>query len=57
MSARVHRRYAALGLAFAALFVLSMRLPEAGVPIGAAFVTAAIFYGASFARGYTGEDE
>ncbi|MDQ2663062.1 MAG: hypothetical protein M3Y18_03375 [Candidatus Eremiobacteraeota bacterium] len=57
MTAPVHRRYAATGAVFFVLFAISLRIPGAAVPLLAALVTVAIFYAASFARGYTGEDE
>lgn len=58
MTRVTHRRYAAAGCAFAALFLIALAAPILpAVPILAVFAVIAILYGASFVRGASGEDE
>ena len=57
MSARSHRRFAFLCLAFAAIFGLAAAWPLVpALPIFAVFALAVILYGTSFLRGYADED-
>ena len=57
MTARSHRRFAYLCLAFAGSFGLAAAWPLLpAVAVWACFLIAAILYGASFARGYADHD-
>ncbi|MEO7202297.1 MAG: hypothetical protein ABI431_05825 [Candidatus Tumulicola sp.] len=53
MTPGVHRRYAAIGIAFAAVFALAacLRFETAGIVALAVFTPVAIFYATSFVRG------
>jgi hypothetical protein len=53
MTPGIHRRYAAIGIAFAAVFaiVACLRLETAGIVALAIFTPLVIFYATSFARG------
>ena len=53
MSEAVHRRYAALSLAFAAYFAIAcaLRLDAAGIAGLALYAVLAVFYAASFLQG------
>lgn len=53
MTPEVHRRYATIGIAFAAVFALAacFRFETAGIVALAVFTPFAIFYATSFARG------
>jgi hypothetical protein len=53
MTPGIHRRYAAIGLAFAAVFALvaCLRFETAGIVALAIFTPLAIFYATYFARG------
>ncbi|HEY8313338.1 MAG TPA: hypothetical protein VIG51_04110 [Candidatus Baltobacteraceae bacterium] len=58
MTARTHRTYAVVNLAFAAVFFAAIPLHAIPVvPLLAVFTVIAILYLASFVRGATGEDE
>ena len=54
-----HRRYAAIGLAFATFFAFALlfRWETAGPIALAGLVLSALFYATSFLRGYADEDE
>jgi hypothetical protein len=53
MTPAIHRRYAAIGVAFALVFALaaSMRFETTGIVALAVFTPLAIFYATSFLRG------
>jgi hypothetical protein len=53
MSASVHRRYAAISLAFAVYFAIAyaLRLDAAGIAGLALYALVAVFYAASFLQG------
>jgi hypothetical protein len=57
MTARSHRRFAALCVAFAASFALALRYAELTVPLLAVFTLLFVLYASSFARGFSGEDD
>ena len=57
MTARTHRRFAALSAGFAAVFVGAVRWPAIGIPALAIYALALILYLSSFARGFSGEDD
>ena len=59
MSAAVHRRYAAVSLAFAAFFAVAYEfgLPTAGIAGLALYALIAVFYLSSFLRGAPDRDE
>ena len=59
MSAAVHRRYAAVSLAFAAFFAVAYayRLTTAGIAGLALYALIAVFYLSSFLRGAPDRDE
>ncbi len=57
MTARTHRRFAALSAGFAAAFVGALRWPAVIIPALAIYALALILYLSSFARGFSGEDE
>ena len=57
MTARSHRRFAALSALFAAGFLLALRLPQLDVPLLAVYALLLVLYASSFARGFSGEDE
>lgn len=59
MTASVHRRYALVALAFAALFA-GIRFTDWQallVPCFAAFTLLAVFYATSFLRGFSNDDD
>jgi hypothetical protein len=57
LTARSHRRFAAVSALFAAAFGLALRWPVLDVPLLAVYVLSLVFYVSSFARGFSGEDE
>ena len=59
MDARTHRRYAAIGLSFAAYFAVTsaLRLATAGIVGLALYALIAVFYLTSFAQGAADRDE
>jgi hypothetical protein len=57
MTARSHRRFAALSATFAAAFALGLRWPLFVIPLLAAYTLVLILYLSSFARGFSGEDD
>ncbi len=57
MTARSHRRFAALCLGFAAAFVLTAAWPLFPAPIvSTLFIISALLYGTSFLRGYADDE-
>lgn len=57
MTAAVHRRYAALGALFIAVFACALRFDFIPVvPLLGAFTLLFIFYFSSFARGFSDEE-
>ena len=59
MEDRSHRRYCALSIAFVAFFAfaLAVRWATAGIVALALFATIAVFYGSSFLRGASHEQQ
>lgn len=60
MTPAVHRRYAAAGALFVALFLLAALVPAFGIAtiwLWTAFVLFAVFYGSSYLRGAHEDDE
>lgn len=57
MTGRSHVAFAAISAAFALAFVGSLRVPALGVPLLAVYTLLLVLYGASFLRGYGGEEE
>lgn len=58
MTARSHRRFAGLSLAFAAFFALALGLHRDALGVGGLglYAIAAVWYGASFLRGASDDD-
>ncbi len=57
MTARSHRRFAALSAVFAGGFLLALRWPILDTPLLAVYTLLLVIYASSFARGFSGEDE
>ncbi|MFN2461608.1 MAG: hypothetical protein ABR591_13130 [Candidatus Velthaea sp.] len=57
MTARSHRRFALVSLFAVGAFGVALRWNALAVPLLAVYILAAVLYGASFARGFSGEDE
>jgi hypothetical protein len=57
MTARSHRRFAALSAIFAGGFVLALRLTPIEIPLLAVYTLLLVLYASSFARGFSGDDE
>ena len=59
MTSRSHRRFAAVSLAFASFFAVALWLRRDAAGLGgfALYAIAAVWYGASFLRGASDDDE
>jgi len=57
MTARSHRRFAALSALFAVASALALLWPVLAIPLLAVYALLLILYLSSFARGFSGEDE
>jgi len=57
MTARSHRRFAALSAAFAAGFLLGLRWTVVAIPLLAVYTLLLVLYASSFARGFSHDDD
>jgi hypothetical protein len=57
MTARSHRRFAALSAAFAAGFLLGLHWTGIAIPLLAVYTLLLVLYASSFARGFSHDDD
>jgi hypothetical protein len=57
LTARSHRRFAALSGVFAAGFLFALRWPPFEIPLLAVYTLLLVLYATSFARGFSSEED